>query len=141
MPYKDYEKQKQNARENYYKNKEKRLQQVRDYYYANWEEKQKQRNEWLKNHKEKAREYQKRGNRKFYENNREQVRAYRKIYEAVKSGKIIKPNECSECNSVITNPRNLHAHHHNGYDTLNVYNIKWLCGNCHRKSHSQLIRG
>jgi len=46
MPYKDYEKQKENARQNYYANREKKLAQAKAYYYENWLAKQEYRREW-----------------------------------------------------------------------------------------------
>lgn len=43
MPYSDYEKTKENARQNYYKNKEKKKKQATEYYYLNHEKRKLQK--------------------------------------------------------------------------------------------------
>lgn len=65
MPYKDYEKAKQNARENYYKNREKKKQQSKEYYFAHWEAKQEQRATWLAANPEKMKTAQKKSREKW----------------------------------------------------------------------------
>lgn len=134
MPYKDYEKAKQRAKERYYENKEVRLAQVKDYYYKNWEVKQAQRTEWIKNNPEKIKQYKNKYNKKYIKDNPEKQTARNAVRWAIMKGKIIKPNNCSVCLQ-DTYSRNLHAHHHKGYSPENRLNILWLCGTCHRKEH------
>jgi hypothetical protein len=51
---------------------------------------------------------------------------------AVKSGRLIKPKNCSKCGK----EDNLHGHHANGYE--NKLDVTWLCPDCHRKEHTKL---
>ena len=50
---------------------------------------------------------------------------------AVRSGKIEKPHNCSCCGN-FTPSRNLHAHHH---DYSKPIDITWLCVQCHTNIH------
>jgi hypothetical protein len=144
MPYKDYEKTKQNARENYLKNKKKRLEQVKKYYLDNWETKQQQRAEWRESNpdkvKEAVRKYQLSakgkvsaalGAKKYTEKHPERRAAHRAVHRAVKNGMLVKPKRCEECNK----RSRVQAHHHKGYEKQFHLDIKWLCQKCHHKKH------
>ena len=144
MPYKDYEKQKQNSKENYYKNREKKKKQAMDYYYNNWSKRQRQRNEWLKKNKDKADGYKRKYTQskkgkisakksfdKYKKNNLEKIKARWFLNSAVRLGKIIKPKTCSSCGKI----KRLQGHHHINYDKKNYLNVLWLCSTCHKQRH------
>jgi hypothetical protein len=57
-----------------------------------------------------------------------------KVNYAVKTGKIIKPKECSECNQA----KRLEAHHP---DHSKPYDIVWLCKPCHMEQHTYNTSG
>lgn len=61
-------------------------------------------------------------------------KARRSTREAVRSGRIIKPRRCSQCNRV-TKSVNLHAHHHRGYSHVRALDVVFICRNCHRNEH------
>lgn len=50
------------------------------------------------------------------------------IYEAIREGRMYKPNTCEECGAEVR----LHAHHEDYSKPLDVI---WLCTNCHKKRH------
>lgn len=64
-----------------------------------------------------------------YQNHPEKYSAIHKIYKAILSGKISKPEECSIC----FNTENIVGHHINYYKPLSVV---WLCAICHMKIHT-----
>ena len=53
---------------------------------------------------------------------------YRKVYEAIKKGLLVKPDKCSSCG------RNcfIHAHH---ADYSKPLEVEWLCVSCHKRLH------
>lgn len=55
------------------------------------------------------------------------------LIHAVKSGKVIKPSECSSCG---TSGR-IEGHHHEGYDK--PLSVQWLCVKCHRAEHKRAL--
>lgn len=128
MPYKDYEKQKANGRENYYKNKEKKKQQATDYYYANYEKRLEQKKIWAKNNKEKLRKYRKTYWVKYKKRKVVEEKARMLLNLAVEKGKITRPDTCSKCNKKGL----IHAHHNDYEKPLEV---EWLCHKCHFIKH------
>lgn len=69
----------------------------------------------------------------------EKARARRMVRDAIKRGKLVRPNTCSECGK---NPGSgadgrslIHAHHVNGYDK--PFDVQWLCAACHAKHDSR----
>ncbi len=62
----------------------------------------------------------------------------RQAHTAVKrargKGELI-PQPCKVCREPAT-----HAHHYNGYDKRNWFNVEWLCGKHHAKLHQQMIK-
>jgi hypothetical protein len=128
MPYKDYEKQKQNARERYYKKKEQILEQVTKYYYANHEKKKQQKKEWAMRNKEKMREYRKTYDVLYKARKRDEEKARWTLHNAIRYGKVERVSVCSECEKGGL----LHAHHGDYNKPLDVV---WLCHQCHFKKH------
>ena len=53
---------------------------------------------------------------------------------AVKRGIIKRADHCSDCGST----QKVQAHHHNGYDPENPFDLIWLCDDCHRKEHVRM---
>ncbi|KKN40017.1 hypothetical protein LCGC14_0737880 [marine sediment metagenome] len=51
------------------------------------------------------------------------------VHKALKSGKLIKPDNCRDCKR---RTNRLHAHHEDYNQPLKV---KWLCVGCHRERH------
>lgn len=58
----------------------------------------------------------------------EKRRANKKLYYAVKTGKVIKPEKCQRCNK----KDKLHGHHPDYNKPLEVV---WLCTMCHGREH------
>lgn len=56
--------------------------------------------------------------------------AKRKVYYAVKTGKLIKPKKCSKCGIEVR----LSAHHEDYSKPLEVL---WLCSSCHKLEHNK----
>ena len=55
-------------------------------------------------------------------------RAHKLVYEAVRLGKIERPERCEGCGRGVR----LHGHHD---DYTKPLQIRWLCGSCHRLAH------
>jgi len=73
-------------------------------------------------HKEKIKEYAK----ESYDPLKGSAR--RKVYYALKKGRLIKPDLCQDCG----HKKKLNAHHHDYTKPLDVI---WLCRDCHGKQH------
>lgn len=69
--------------------------------------------------------------KKWINNNKIKVRAHIAVKRAVDSGELIKPRQCTDCNS---NPR-VNAHHPDYSKPLDVL---WLCSLCHKKEHLRM---
>jgi actin-related protein len=139
---KNKEKINESSREYYYKNREKQLIKRKEYREKNREKislkeavrrildvdrfetnRQKHLN-WSKFNRERLNEYQ----REWYKKNKEKRRAHVLLNRAISSGKIMRPNCCSQCN-VICKPDG----HHEDYSS--PLNVIWICRKCHsRKS-------
>lgn len=59
---------------------------------------------------------------------RKEANARNAVYEAVKSGKLKKPNTCEECNKKC-DPDG----HHDDYEKR--LDVRWLCRSCHAHHH------
>ena len=64
------------------------------------------------------------------------LRAQQKVRDAVRHGKLIKPNTCEICHAHFPREK-LSAHHFNGYD--HPLDIQWLCHFCHSGVHAGFI--
>jgi hypothetical protein len=60
--------------------------------------------------------------------NPEKVSAHHKINNAIRDGKLVKPKTCEVCGNA---PNRLEAHHWHGYDTEHIFDVQWLCHQCH----------
>lgn len=58
------------------------------------------------------------------------VRARKKVQEAVKIGRIIKPLNCEKCTET-----RIHAHHYLGYEGDHWKDIQWFCYKHHNEAH------
>lgn len=62
----------------------------------------------------------------------QKARAHQAINNAVMRGKIVKPAACEECEGLIADPCELHAHHE---DYARPLDVEWLCRDCHNQRH------
>lgn len=53
------------------------------------------------------------------------------IHRAVRDGKLIRPDSCSECGT----PCKPEAHHFKGYEKEFWLVVRWLCRKCHMATH------
>ena len=144
MPYKDYEKQKENSRNRYYRNKKDILEKVKKYYYKNWEKKQEYNAAWYRKNPDKGRAYRakyaktekgrvalRKGGKSWASKakNRIKIIAHGAVRKAVRNGTLFKPKKCSDC-KIKTDK--LQGHHYKGYKKENHLSVKWLCPACHK---------
>ena len=61
--------------------------------------------------------------------NREKKSAHMRVYLAIKSGLVLKPDTCSRCKT----PGDLEGHHE---DYSRPLTVEWLCRTCHARVHS-----
>lgn len=69
--------------------------------------------------------------RKWKRENREKERAHKKVADAVKSKRLIKPTDCSKCGSRIK----IEGHHPDYSKPLEVI---WWCQVCHLNYHKEV---
>jgi hypothetical protein len=62
------------------------------------------------------------------------VWAKQAVMEAIRKGKIQKPNICSDCGDVLPMVQ-IQGHHREGYAPAKWLVVTWLCGPCHREAH------
>lgn len=65
----------------------------------------------------------------WQERNKQKHSAHIKVHNAVRSGKLVRPKVCSDCD----NESRLHGHHEDYNKPLEVI---WLCPKCHREKHN-----
>lgn len=73
----------------------------------------------------------KRSVEKWKSSNPEKRAAHVLLGNAVRDGKVIKPQDCQSCNQPTTSHK-LHAHHD---DYTKPLNVTWLCAQCHYDLH------
>lgn len=66
--------------------------------------------------------------RAWKKNNPEAVEAYKQLRQAVRSGRVIRPTNCSRCGR----ESRLVAHHP---DYTKPFEVLWLCSSCHKLLH------
>ena len=59
---------------------------------------------------------------------KQMVNSYHKVRNAIKSGKLVRPTNCSNCNK----EGRIEAHHD---DYTKPLEIRWLCRSCHSEHH------
>lgn len=64
-------------------------------------------------------------------------KAYYELHQAIKKGKLIKP-ECCQFPS-CSETKNIQAHHHNGYEPEHWLDVVWLCVLHHHKANRGLL--
>lgn len=98
---------------------------------------------WEKNNPEKVREIYDRWKRtpqgrakraevqrRYAARHKEKIVAQHRLQEAVKHGRVVRPDYCEQCGS--DQPQ---AHHHRGYAPEFWFDVQWLCASCHTKEH------
>lgn len=99
------------------------------------------RNKYASTHRESIRQWHRdhyRGNRESEDRNHEKYkksekgRARGRLAMAVYRGTIVKPDRCEECGA-STEKQKLHGHHE---DYTKVFDVKWLCAQCHGRVHT-----
>lgn len=78
-----------------------------------------------------TREAVRRGSRRWARDNKHKKRAQGLLKRAVDSGRMTRPETCSECNG----PGHIHGHHH---DYSLPLDVTWLCAPCHTAEHVKL---
>lgn len=53
------------------------------------------------------------------------------LIDAIKAGRIVRPDTCSRCGAT----GNVDAHHHHGYAREHALDVEWLCRKCHAGQH------
>lgn len=90
---------------------------------------QKQR-EWEERNREASKAKHVQRKRRWLAENREKHLAHVAVSKAVKRGTITRPDACERCGR---NGR-VEAHHR---DYSRRFDVQWLCGSCHRLTHSE----
>ena len=110
------------------KHREKNIEKVRAYdrNRPNKAERAQKQNDYLKTEKGKSVSFI--ATRNYRNSNPERYRANTAVGNAIRDGRLIKPNECSCC-GVICKP---HGHHNNYSKPLDVI---WYCNKCHNQYH------
>lgn len=80
------------------------------------------RKNWRRNNKEKVCAQSK----AWRDKNRDKVKAYGILSQAIKMGRVVKPKQCSQC----PNTGRIEGHHEDYNKPLEV---EWLCRECHAK--------
>lgn len=62
----------------------------------------------------------------------ERKKAHRKVSYAIATGKL-KRLPCEVCGKL-----KVHAHHPRGYDEKHIFDIQWLCQDCHFEEHRSI---
>jgi len=65
---------------------------------------------------------------KYAKENKEKRLAHKKLFRAIQSGKIIRPNKCEECKKDCK-PQGHHS------DYFKPFEVRWLCHQCHKTIH------
>jgi hypothetical protein len=120
VPYKD--KQRYLAYQGWYREeyREEVNKKAREYGHNHRDERSANTRRWRQNNKDRRREL----DRKYYSEHREKRLVKSKVQQALKTGKIVKPERCQSCNA----KKPLCAHHKDYSKPLEVV---WLCRACH----------
>jgi hypothetical protein len=81
--------------------------------------------QWRLDNKDKARKH----SMDYYIKNKDKHVVHTYVSKAMVSGKLVKPPKCEGC---LTATNELHGHHNNYKNRLDV---NWLCRSCHAETH------
>jgi len=73
--------------------------------------------------------------KKYTKENPIKIKAKNALNQAIRSGKIERAKECSQCQST----KHIVGHHWS-YEEANWTDVIWVCQSCHRKIHEELDR-
>lgn len=123
-------KQKREREKKYYNSHREKLNEAQKKYYENLTEEKKQKLAEKKRIYFRNSQEQKKKKYEYLRNiyDKKKIYANIQIYEALQSGKIIKPSRCQICGKEKT----LDGHHHDYDKPLDVI---WVCRKCHMKIH------
>jgi hypothetical protein len=62
----------------------------------------------------------------------EKAQARNAVREAIRYGRLVKPDHCEDCDAYVLDPIDLHAHHE---DYSKPLDVRWLCRPCHVGVH------
>ena len=81
----------------------------------------------------KGKETRRQRSKNDYQKNRLQYQARAKVAQALRMGRITRPETCEDCFAAVETPQ---AHH----DDYNMpLSVNWLCKGCHLKRHNRLV--
>lgn len=138
MPYADYEKQKQQAREYYRRNRDRVLRYMKTYYQENREDRDVNSERWRRNNRDWFREYYRKWRKekgaestrlsglKWKTGNKDKTKAHAEVRNAIRRGDI-KRLPCEICGEIKSQ-----AHHH---DYSKPLDVKFLCSLHHKEEH------
>lgn len=86
---------------------------------------------WHSINREKRRPFAYEIRLRWYQDHPDGIKAHYLVREAIRKGKMTKPDNCIKCK---TNNKRLEAHHDN---YSKPYEVKWLCRSCHILQHKQ----
>lgn len=69
---------------------------------------------------------------RYREANPEKHRAHAQVHSAIRSGRLVRPDQCLNCRA--DGP--LHAHHP---DYSRPLDVEWLCPGCHKAAHAEAV--
>ena len=78
---------------------------------------------------EKGREKARQGKKRYSKKNPDKRAAHVILGNAVRDGRVIKPESCERCG---TESARIHGHHH---DYAKPLEVEWLCPQCHTEAH------
>lgn len=134
----DREKEKEYSKAYYQENKEGRKQwqsqtgQAKEYYQKNKRRLRKYSQEYYQDNIESAKQKRRVAHVKWCQANPEYAKiiskAHSVVMDALKSGKLVRPEHCSRCSKECR----VHAHHS---DYAKLLEVTWVCNSCHRIIH------
>lgn len=108
--------------------KEERNKRAREYRQKNKEKIREKQKDWVKRNEERLKEYHRKYHEDYKERCKAELKARTKLSNAIRDGKISRPNKCDRCGKKCTPD----GHHWNYAYPLNVV---WLCRSCHKIVH------
>lgn len=126
------EKHKEEIREKdrkyYEEHKEECNKRAKEYRKKNKEKILEKKNNWVRRNEERLKEYRRQYHEDYKERSKAELKARTKLSNAIRDGKVLRPNKCDRCGKKCTPD----GHHWNYAYPLNVV---WLCRSCHKIVH------